>query len=152
MILDLLVKNDVTLIQLSFEDENCYSSSFEDPFCFIQLVWEQNLTSLLSSCSSFNISSEDIYNFALWSSSLNSSQHKHLLTSFSLILLEKFRDAPTTLNSLSAILTVINWSWWHWKQVFLLLYIMCAGLSFKSVDSSTVVPAQHIEWKKLVLR
>ena len=57
MVLDLLVKTDVTLIQLSFEDENCYCSSFEEPLCFIQLVWEQDPTSLLSSCSSFNISS-----------------------------------------------------------------------------------------------
>ena len=57
MILGLLVKTDVTLIQLSLEDENCYCSSFEEPFCFIQLVWEQDRTSLLSSCSSFNISS-----------------------------------------------------------------------------------------------
>ena len=57
MILDLLVKNDVTLIQLSFQDESCYCSSFEEPFCFIQLVGEQDPTSLLSSCSSFNISS-----------------------------------------------------------------------------------------------
>ena len=64
----------------------------------IELVFEQDPSSLLSSCSRFNISSQaDIYNFALWSSSLNSSQQKHVLTSFSIILLVKFWDAHFTL-------------------------------------------------------
>ena len=36
MILDLLLNFDVTLIHLSFEDENRDCSSIEEPFCFIE--------------------------------------------------------------------------------------------------------------------
>jgi hypothetical protein len=79
VILDLLLKFDMTLIQLSFEDE-----------CCDYLSLEQNPSSLLSSCSSFD----------------NSSQHKHVLTTCSVIVLAKFRYALSVLNSLSAILPI----------------------------------------------
>ena len=42
LILDLLLKFNVTLIQMSFEDENYECSSLAEPFCFIELVWEQD--------------------------------------------------------------------------------------------------------------
>jgi len=42
MIVDLLLKFNVTLIQLSFEDENYECSLLEEPFCFNELVWEQD--------------------------------------------------------------------------------------------------------------
>jgi hypothetical protein len=42
MILDLLLKFNVTLIQLSFEGEKYECSSLENPFCFIVLAKEQD--------------------------------------------------------------------------------------------------------------
>jgi len=38
MILDLLLKFDVTLFQLSFEYKNYERSSLEEPFCFIYYI------------------------------------------------------------------------------------------------------------------